>query len=356
MYFDMTKTKENQKYIKTYFNYVSLFLLLLATYPLSKTLFDAISLKQYGYVMGTETWLHSALLKKESKASAIPNDKKRILIVAGSNGLFGVSAKMIQSSTGIQTVNLSSHAALGGEYIFKKVQPLLRTGDVVLLPLEYPFYLSKGTRSDFDTSITLRKFLLSYDRKSLQKIPILSLAKFSLSNSFEFPIKEYVANTLNSVGNKSLSKKFEEERRKVSGGCYTSKTINEYGDETCNENKQFSPLHPAIFQTAMQPSNSSIDPNKYIKDFIDFSKSKSITIIPLFPVSTATSDYSQPQYIKQSQEIKKFWESQGVSFNDSLNDSILPPQLMYNSLYHPIDAGRQKRTNYIIKLIKDRLK
>lgn len=353
----MFKTKENSKpYSKQYSSYVWLFLSLLITYPISKNIFDVISLKKDGYVTGTETWLHSALLKKESKASEIPNGTKRILIVAGSNSLFGVSAKMIQSSTGIQTVNLSSHAALGGEYILKKVQPLLRTGDVILLPLEYPFYLSKGTESDFDTSIGLRKFLLSYDRDSLQKIPVLSLAKFSLSNSFEFPIKEYLASTLSSIGNKSLYKKFEEERQKINGGCYTDKTINEYGDETCNQNKQFSPLHPAIFQTAIQPSNSSIDPNKYITDFINFSKSKSITIIPLFPVSTATIDYSQPQYIKQSQEIKKFWEGQGISFDDSLADSILPPQLMYNSVYHPIDAGRQKRTNYIIKLIKDKLK
>lgn len=352
----MTKIKENLKYTKTYSRYVCLCLLLLATYPVSKTIFDAISLEKDGYVIGTETWLHSALLQKESKASTIPNRKKRILIVAGSNGSFGVSAKMIQSLTGIQTVNLSSHAALGGEYILKKVQPLLRTDDVVLLPLEYPFYLSKGTDYDFDTSITLRKFLLSYDRESLQKIPVLSLAKFSLSNSFEFPIKEYLANTLSFIGNETLSKKFEEERRKTNGGCYSSKTINEYGDETCNENKQFSPLHPAIFSTAMQPSDSSIDPNSYIKDFINFSKSKSITIIPLFPVSTATSDYSHPQYIKQSQKIKNFWENQGISFDDSLPDSILPPQLMYNSLYHPIDAGRQKRTNYIIKLIKNKLK
>jgi hypothetical protein len=347
MYFDMTKTKKNSKYTKTYFRYASLFILLLAIYPVSKTLFDIINLKKNGYVIGTETWLQSALLTKELKASKIPNDKKRILIVSGSNGLFGVSAKMIQSSTGIQTVNLGSHAALGGEYILKKVQPLLRTGDVVLLPLEYHFYLSKGTAHDFDTSITLRKFLLSYDRESLQKIPALSLLKFSLSNSFEFPVKEYLTNTLNSIGNQSLSKKFEEERRKVNGGCYNGKTIDEYGDETCNKNKQFSPLHPAVFQTAMQLSNASIDPNNYIKDFINFSKSKSIIIIPLFPVSTATSDYSKPQYIKQSQEIKKFWEGQGISFDDSLTDSILPPQLMYNSLYHPSDAGRQKRTNYI---------
>jgi hypothetical protein len=353
----MFKTKENLKpYSRKYSSYVWLFISLLMIYPISKTIFDLISLKKDGYVMGTETWLHSALLKKELKASKIPDNTKRILIVAGSNSLFGVSAKMIQSSTGIQTVNLSSHAALGGEYILKKVQPLLRTGDVVILPLEYPFYLSKGTDSDFDTSITLRKFLLSYDRDSLQKIPILSLAKFSLGNSFEFPIKEYLATTLSFIGNESLSKKFEEERLKTNGGCYNSKTIDEYGDETCNKKQQFSPLHPAIFQTAIQPSNSSIDPNNYIKDFIKFLKSKSITIIPLFPVSTATSDYSQPQYIKQSQEIKKFWEGQGISFDDSLADSILPPELMYNSLYHPIDAGRQKRTSYIIKLIKDKLK
>jgi hypothetical protein len=353
----MFKIKENSKpYSKKYTSYVYLCALLLTIYPISKTIFDVISLKHDGYLMGSEPWLHSVLLKKESKASKIPNNTKRILIISGSNSLFGISAKMIQSSTGIQTVNLGSHGALGGEYILKRVKPLMRAGDIVVLPLEYHCYLSKGIKYDFDTSTTLRKFLLAYDRDSLKKIPVLSLAKFSLSNSFEFPLKEYVVTILSSIGNETLSKKFEQERRKTNGGCYSVKTIDEYGDETCNKNKQFSPLHPAIFQTAIQPSNSSIDPSNYIKDFVNFSKSKSITIIPLFPVSTATSDYSQPQYIKQSQKIKNFWEGQGISFDDSLTDAILPPQLMYNSLYHPIDAGRQKRTNYIIRLIKDKLK
>jgi hypothetical protein len=341
---------------RKYVAYVTYLVILSLVYPVLKTLSDAYSIQSTGKIAGSdEDWIHSILLKKEAKSLAISNSKRRVLIVSGSNGLFGMSAKLIESSVKIPTVNLSTHAGLGGEYILTKVKPLLNENDVVILPLEYSFYSSQGIQNDFDNSVVLRKYLVSYDKSGLKKISFLSLTKFILSNSFEFPIKEYMANTFRVLGIESLSKRFQAERIKISGNCYTSKTLNDYGDETCNENKQFTPLHPAIFQTAMAPSNSDIDPGRYIEDFIIFCKSKSITIIPLYPISTSTDDYSQLKYRQYASKIKDFWRSRGVKFKDSLDEAILPPQLMYNSLYHPIDAGRIKRTKYVIEILKSKI-
>ena len=68
-------------------------------------------------------------------------------------------------------------------------------------------------------------------------------------------------------------------------------------------------------------------------------------------------DNSQVGTISLSaQKIKNFWEDQGIEFQDSLTDSLLPPSLMYNTNYHPKDLGRQKRTKIIIALIRKQLK
>jgi len=65
----------------------------------------------------------------------------RIVIVAGSGGLFGISAAELSRRTGRPVVNASSHAALQWEMLDYYFLSRVVRGDTVIFPLEYQYYL-----------------------------------------------------------------------------------------------------------------------------------------------------------------------------------------------------------------------
>lgn len=350
---NITKNRKWRKWNSSdYRAYVLIFLLLLPIYSLAKTLLDVHILLNTGRLVGTEDWIASGFSQREQTAEALSPGEKRVLIIAGSNGLFGLSAKTISEKTGTTAINLSSHAGLGGDYILNRAQKILRKNDIVLLPLEYQFYTQSGLSSEFEKRDTLRRFLISYDRTSLQNVSIPALLKFYLSNTVEWQNKEYTYYLLGHLTREDITKRLQEQRDNPTFNCFSGLTFNQYGDETCNNDKDNLPINPLVQKTAMSPSNRKLDPDGYIDRFVRSAIQKGVKIIPLYPVSTYTPDYEKPEFKLYAERIKNFWEGKGIPFQDRLENSLLPAKLMYNTYYHPRDNGRQQRTNSVINLIQ----
>lgn len=337
--------------------YVFMTLVLFSSCLFLKTILDLNILLSTGRMISTQDWVDLMFSKKEKMALDAPLDRQRILIVSGSNGLFGLSAKTISQETRVKTINLASHAGLGGEYILSRSEKLIRKGDIILLPLEYNFYSSPGISNDFKEETTLSRFMISYDRNSIGKISMTSIVNFFISNAFLGNArKEYMSYFRGRLERKDILERLQQQY--LEGKCYSGLTFNEYGDETCNMGSGDTSVNPAVIKTAMPRSMPKIDPGGYIQSFVQFATNKGAKIIPLYPVSTYTDDY-QHQHLaleKSAQKIKKYWTDLGIEFQDSLTDSLLPPSLMFNSNYHPKDAGREKRTKSVIKLIENQLK
>jgi hypothetical protein len=350
------RKKSSNKSIKEYCSYFATVLIAFSIYVCLKTLLDVYILISTGRIIGTEDWVDLMYQKKEGIGFNTPPIKKRILIVSGSNGLFGISAKAISQKTGMAAINLGVHAGLGGEYILSRAAKIFRKGDVVLLPLEYPFYSSSGISDDFRTNWNmLGNFLISYDRSSLQNISVISLLNFALRNALVDPKSpEYRNFYRGHLSRKDILERLN--KTHISGNCYSGLSFNEYGDETCNIGKENVPVNPSVLETAISPSMSEIDPGSYIKRFVKHATERGVKIIPLYPVSVYTDDYKNPAYLESAQKIKEFWEKLGFKFQDRITDSLLPPQLMYNSSYHPKDSGRQLRTKVVIEIINETLK
>jgi hypothetical protein len=348
------KKKLLKSHREKYRKYLFSSLLIFLTYLFGRILLDAIILLETDRIVGTADWLDVMLKTKAKLVSQTEPNSKRILIVSGSNALLGISAKSITQATGIKTINLGSHAGLGGEYILSWTEKFVRKDDIVLMPLEYDLYESAGMSDDFVRFDVLNRFLISYDRNSLQKISSLSLMKFSVANVLSGKNwQEYIKYLSGQLTKDNISKKSR--RYAAEGKCYTALSFNEYGDETCNNNKAAMPLNPGTLETAIHPSMSDIDPGGHIKKFVKNVTSKGAKIIPLYPVATYTDDYQKPTFLASAANIKNFWLSQNIEFTDLLENALLPPVLMYDTKYHPTESGRVKRTESIIALLKNSL-
>lgn len=297
----------------------------------------------------TEDWIFYAYKTKELYASQIVN--RKILIVAGSNALFGINSKQIESSTGIPTVNLAVHASLGVEYILSKAKQILKPGDIILMPFEFELY--HQTKDQQLLEKTLRNYIISYDHDYLAKLSLADRLKVLMYPSGINQEDIDIVKTI--LSNRSPFEKDAVYRRILEmaklGECYTGKTLNRNGDETCNIGKfptKDLKRDMKINATPKEP----IDTSSAIRDFCVFANTYGITIVPLYPSALNYPDYDSDEYKMYFYEIKRFWLKQNIMFIDSPNQSLLAEKIMFNTSYHPNDKGRNLRTQNVINILK----
>lgn len=92
----------------------------------------------------------------------------RFFIIAGSNGLYSHDAETFEKKLGVPAVNLSMVAMFSLAYLFERYKPLMRSGDIVYLPLEYDNYASKDIENSFGNiyDITIEKKFRKLNLKS----------------------------------------------------------------------------------------------------------------------------------------------------------------------------------------------
>ncbi len=89
-----------------------------------------------------EYWIRDLEVAREIWAKRIVGSK--IVVIAGSSGLFGVSSGLLCEKTGWPVLNLSTHAGLRINHHFELMKRYASPGDIVIFPLEYSAYSDDG--------------------------------------------------------------------------------------------------------------------------------------------------------------------------------------------------------------------
>ena len=87
-----------------------------------------------------EHWLSDVYFAKQYHAAQIAEPK--VIIVGGSNSLFGFDSKTLENLIGRPVVNLAGHAGLSLDFHIKMAEKFARAGDLVVMPLELSYYAS----------------------------------------------------------------------------------------------------------------------------------------------------------------------------------------------------------------------
>lgn len=88
--------------------------------------------------MKASWWLKNAFDYKDHVASHI--NAPKIIIISGSNALFGIDSSIVEDETGFQVVNLAGNADLDITFLFIKLKEHMRKGDIVVMPLEFQYF------------------------------------------------------------------------------------------------------------------------------------------------------------------------------------------------------------------------
>jgi len=248
-------------------------------------------------------------------------NEPKLVFAGGSNLPFGIDSKMIQDSLNIPVVNLGLHAGLGLDFMLNELRSCIKNGDIIILSTEY--FLGDG---DYN--------LKKYTGK------IYPEANHFYEKNIIKEMEANIDNTRNHL--KSLIKQKHKEQTET---AYSRESFNEYGDieMSLTEIPQQNLKNDHILEYRYWEGISKL--NIFYRD----AESKGIQVFFVYPA------YPESKYKKNLTAIRKLHQNmkQHLLFPILGNpeDFIFADSLFFDTTYHLITKGREKRTNKIINLL-----
>lgn len=285
-----------------------------------------------------QRWTAEVLAIKLKAAEKKPSP--RILIAGGSGVNFGLSAKIFEQETKIPSVNLGTHAGLMLDHLLYTVGKTIRRGDVVLLALEYPYYEKV---ENLDPNLT--EYVFAYDPGYID------------SRSFSDRMRLYFSLHLTRLG-VGVVGLFTPPMQFVQH--YESNTLDpETGDDLKNakdkmtdadRSKAFSQFPVGFFKEPFHPSSEVWEK---LKNFNQFCAANGVTVYAAFPPTIYYPGMDEKMIQHNSDQLVAGLKSVGIPTLGRPEDFRYEADFFYDTAWHMNDIGREKHTQYIIRLFQE---
>lgn len=301
---------------------------------LSCLIFLIAVLYQLGAPTESSRWTDEIYTIKTKIANSIKTPK--LVVVAGSNALMGISCKMIREEANFPCVNAATYAGLGIEYILERSRSLVKPGDTVLLPLEYEFYTDDGKLNG-----ALIDYVLARDLKYLKSLNFFAQIRFITGISMT-RVQDGILAKL------GTPKQWQSH--------YKSENLNEYGDDIGNRaslmtKKEFQALEelkPKELEGYIKSSYGM----ESIKNFVNWSQKNNIKVIATWPNTFWFEAYQEQQAQDFFQSINDFYQRIEVPLLGNYRNSMYDKALFFDTSYHMNDKGVRYRTKQLIDLLQ----
>lgn len=274
----------------------------------------------------TADYVNYLINQKAEKAKEYDNKYgKKIVIFSGSNTLYSINSKYINEKTKLPVINYGIHMGLE-HYIFQEAEKILKSGDVVIMPLEFSIY-----KKDKDTVPSqLAEYLVTYGKDYCKDLTFLQ--KVGLSFYLIKLIITYHKLDADKLDDKILSQ------------------TNEFGDFVANKgnipdiqnNRKYINIEEDIPKTYK---------NFALYDFIQFCQKNNVKLYAAMPFHYHQEKYSDKE--KQAYEnIRSFYEKNGVKMlGDIKSNAVYDEKLIYDFGYHANDAGQRLHSDRMIQIL-----
>lgn len=280
-------------------------------------------------------WVFDVYEKKSAIAKSIKG--KKVVVVAGSNALFGVDSTMLSKAFDIPVVNYGVNAGVLLPYTLYKAKEVINSGDIVLLPLEYPMYNYDGVpNSQMIDYIFARDFDAFYE--------------LSLKEQFHM----FWDITLKRVYDGYMAGK----NTPVTSGLYGAHNVNEFGDQIGATLKTKSKAIAAELDILKANKyGEKFDKNslgfEYIKEFISWCNSTGVKCIFIPSTIMYFDNYKGDEKEKYFYEnIANVIRSKGLVFVGKPYEYMYNKKSYYNTDFHLVDSARRTRTKQMISDLK----
>ena len=270
----------------------------------------------------------------EKKSYAVRSKSPKIVILAGSNGLYGFSAQRISEKYGIESVNAATHAGLGIGYILYYGRQYFAKGRLFILPLEYELYGGSWGDPAYFYQV------IGYDPGYFHSLSLIDKYNFFRAISMDDRINLFVASMSPYPKNNSNG--------------YQSRTLNSWGDETNNKLSDRTPAMTAPVIKNAAPLKYSINTDSWrkLEDFVRDANYAGCKVVLAYP-----NIYSKALDVNLNHdfftELQQKASKSGISIIGSPQNSSYGEESLWDTFYHQTRAGQTKSTD---RLMSDILK
>lgn len=283
-----------------------------------------------------------------------PKNKKRLIIMSASDGMYGFTGDMIDQETSYFPINYSMFFGTGIDLEFRinKLILSLKDGDTILLPLHYSFYTTKENPCYY----SYYQNMLSWgDGDFFKKHPILTFQTLFKSPPSKIPtglIQHLIAH----IKKKHILDKAQlrwKQKNQVFNGVNTD-SIDQYGELQYHQGT----LPSADSESEYIGNDFEITPYflgqyKKLKKYCD---QHNITILFTYsPMLKNTAfNLDTPQDSKKIQNFKEKLAKHGITILGDPKKFQFSLQDFYDSPSHLNTSGAIKYTKEIIKILNTR--
>lgn len=277
-------------------------------------------------------WLDGIYKIKE--AAALRLNEPKILIISGSNSLFGLDSSLLSARWAHPVVNGGVHAGLGASYILHRSKQSLRADDIVILALEYSMFQADGEPSDL-----LLDFMMSRDNEYFFSQSVSTQIKSAFSISW----KRLAKGWLPFFGKSTVP----------THGIYSTQNLDELGNQTGTELEQISTemVTGLAARKPFQLANSTLSISfiEQMNSYLAWAKENNVCVLFLPPARLKFDEYQQPRHIEFFAAIRQYFENNGVPVAGTFLDHHYPLNWFFDTDYHLNAEGRMQRTEQVLQ-------
>lgn len=266
----------------------------------------------------------ASIIDKHKRLAQI--DSNRLLLVGGSNLAFGIDSKMIEQNFDVNVINMGIHAGLGLEFMINEAITSVKSGDVVLLSIEYSLY-DQSTKPSID--------LINH----MQIIYPLSKDFYHIGAKDNFYVFLQNAN-----------KRFNRQQIEINT-TYDRRSFNKFGDAIghLNQDRPVELKDKGIIKKIDIGSNALLFRELYNK--CNSIGAKLYIVFPTYPVSEFNLNK------KNIYDLKEQIKSQ-IDFIELINDPetfVYDDSFFFDTVFHLNAHGRNVRTKKLIEILRSRV-
>lgn len=276
-------------------------------------------------------WIEALYERKDlAVRQSASRPEPRLIVVGGSETLFGVDAELIQRKLGVSTINYGTHAALNS-YLLYRVRQALRPGDSVLLCPAYEIW------RDYDVSDVEWDYFATYDKRFFWRGGMAD----GLRTLYSVPGTGYYESLIG-WGKRGIGR-YQDEK-----ADYDVATMDANGDLR-------GPIWPKPFRSATAfelplPQNS--DAAADFRDFGQWARNNRVRVFFSWPNCCRPDPLPAESERRTPESVKLTFDQWGFILLNDPRDAWFPKQWFVDTSYHP-DAGcRRVRTEALIRRLR----
>ena len=291
---------------------------------------------QVGVPTESSRWVSEIYAKKMRAARSAPSP--RLLLIGGSNVLFGVRAADLTGPLGVPVINLGVHADLGVEYMLYRAKRVLRPGDTALLCFEYRALVDPAAPNEM-----LVDYVLSRDPGYLSHLSVLERLRFLYGVSQGRLIAGLRAR-FRGPGPHTWK--------------YHSRTLDALGDETHNQPGEITPhdrRKVSRLKSSVLPMHGNA-PHAHIfavlRSFKDWCDAHHVRLLLTYPSTIRFSDYGLPAPQRELARSRAFYAGLGVPVLGAPEEFMYDRSHFFDTIYHLNSVGETHRTAQLLALLR----